>query len=281
MFKASLLLILSLISISAYAEIEDSMQTCGFPSSVAPFHQLYHDKENISQYGEFPWMVGILRKEQIEGVPVKRYTCGGSIITKNVILTAADCINDKDSSTLLVRVGEWDTQHKTESYLSEDYEVEKVVVHERFNKTDLRNNIALLFLKNDIHFHEKINTVCLPPQNQKVEAMRCLVSGWGKDTEDGVYSAVLKRIEVSTVPHDKCQEILMHESFMCAGGEEGNDACEGDEGGPLVCEIDEFYGQYYQAGIVSWGIACGLKDVPRAYTNVAHFRNWIDEKIAG
>lgn len=88
---------------------------------------------------------------------------------------------------------------------------------------------------------------------------------------------------------------------MCAGGDGERDVCKGDEGGPLVCEINEKPGFYYQAGIFSWGkilkflrnficisnskcyciqgIECGKNDVPSVYTDVAKFRAWIDQKI--
>jgi len=139
------------------------------------------------------------------------------------------------------------------------------VIHESFDKTDLRYNVALLFLKNDIQLSDKINTICLSPQNQSFEGKRCLVSGWGKDKfgKEGRYSPVLKKIEVPTVPNDICREnlkkafpkadISLHESLMCAGGEEGKNACKGDGGSPLVCPVEGVPDQYYQAGIVAWG----------------------------
>ena len=39
-------------------------------------------------------------------------------------------------------------------------------------------------------------------------------------------------------------------SSFCAGGQGGNDACQGDGGSGLVCEDD---GYYELAGLVSWG----------------------------
>jgi kallikrein len=63
--------------------------------------------------------------------------------------------------------------------------------------------------------------------------------GWGKDVfgEEGKYQAILKKIELPIVPFAKCQDSLrktrlgkrfvLHNSFICAGGELRN-ACTGE-----------------------------------------------------
>ena len=71
----------------------------------------------------------------------------------------------------------------------------------------------------------------------------------------------------------------LNNSFICAGGELGKDACTGDGGSPLVCPIPDSIDEYYQAGIVSWGIGCGRANVPGVYTNVAMFSDWIEEQV--
>lgn len=132
--------------------------------------------------------------------------------------------------------------------------------------------------------------VCLPPPNTIFDGNRCFASGWGKDLfgKEGKYQVILKRVELPVVPREQCIKQLrstrlgryfeLHQSFMCAGGERGRDTCKGDGGSPLVCPALNAPGQYYQAGIVAWGIGCG-DSTPGVYVNVALFRNWIDEQM--
>lgn len=46
-----------------------------------------------------------------------------------------------------------------------------------------------------------------------------------------------------------------------------------DGGGPLVCEAQD--GSFPLIGLVSWGIGCVQDDVPRVYTKVSEFYDWI------
>lgn len=38
--------------------------------------------------------------------------------------------------------------------------------------------------------------------------------------------------------------------------------------------------QWYQEGVVSWGVQCGRAHLPAVYTRVARYMNWILNRIS-
>ena len=94
---------------------------------------------------------------------------------------------------------------------------------------------------------------------------------------------------IPVVSNEQCQKDLrentwlgpffeLDSSFMCAGGVEGISTCKGDDGSPLVCKSRD--GPWYQAGIVSWHIGCGDKDIPAVFASVATVACWIDNEVS-
>ncbi|XP_062555591.1 phenoloxidase-activating factor 2-like [Armigeres subalbatus] len=269
-----------------------SKVSCGLRNADGLGFRITGNKNGESEYGEFPWMVAVLREDKVMDSTLNVYECGGSLIAPNVILTAAHCVANKQQDTLLVRAGEWDTQTRNELYPHSDRRVREVIIHERFNKGALFNDVALLILDQPFEFAENIQPVCLPPRNHIFDNNRCFASGWGKNIfgKEGKYQVILKKVELPVVPHQSCQSsmrttrlglrFILDKSFVCAGGEVGQDTCRGDGGSPLVCPIPGNPTHYYQAGIVAWGIGCGEKGIPGVYANVAGFRDWIDQQLS-
>ncbi|XP_037927490.1 phenoloxidase-activating factor 2-like [Teleopsis dalmanni] len=265
---------------------------CGYRNPIGVGYKIVGDKNNEAQFGEFPWMVAVLKKEETISETLNLYECGGAIIAPNVILTAAHCVYTKKSDTLVVRAGEWDTQHTTEILPYQDRYVTEIIVHEQFNKGSLYNDIALLITKTPFDWEENIRPVCLPTANINFDHSRCFATGWGKDKfgREGQYQVILKKIDMPVVPNDQCQSNLrltrlgkyfrLHSSFICAGGEKDMDTCKGDGGSPLVCPIVGVKDRYYQAGIVAWGIGCGDENTPGVYASVSNLRPWIDHQLS-
>jgi len=253
-------------------------------------------QEGKTQFGEWPHMCAVLRKQQLGGKDVNLYVCGGSLIAKNVILTAAHCVDEfvNNPEVIKVRCGEWDTQQTIEPEIHEDRISSKITLHPLFSPTSLANDVALIHLEEEFELKPHINTICLPDQDSEYNSdfsdKDCVATGWGKDKygRDGQYQVIMKQVEMDLVERQECQADLrttklgrrfrLDESFLCAGGEPNEDTCKGDGGGPLVCPRYTNNGnqqQYVQAGIIALGIECGT-EIPGVYANVSKALCFID-----
>ncbi|XP_049546097.1 uncharacterized protein LOC125957443 [Anopheles darlingi] len=237
-----------------------------------------------SEFGEYPWQVAILKKDPKESV----YVCGGTLIDNLYIITAAHCVKTYNGFDLRVRLGEWDVNHDVEFYPYIERDVISVQVHPEYYAGTLDNDLAILKMDRpvDLTSAPHIAPACLPDKQTDFSGQRCWTTGWGKDAfgDYGKYQNILKEVDVPIVNHYQCQNQLrqtrlgfsynLNPGFLCAGGEEGKDACKGDGGGPLVCERN---GVWQVVGVVSWGIGCGQANVPGVYVKVAHYLDWINQ----
>ncbi|XP_024874635.1 uncharacterized protein LOC112456373 [Temnothorax curvispinosus] len=235
-----------------------------------------------SEFGEYPWQVAILKKDTTESV----YVCGGTLISPRHIITAAHCVKTHAGRDLRARLGEWDVNHDVEFYPYIERDIVSVFVHPEFYAGTLANDIAILKLDHDVDFEKNphISAACLPDKHDDFTGTRCWTTGWGKDAfgDYGKYQNILKEVDVPVVSNYVCEQQMrrtrlgptfnLHPGFICAGGEEGKDACKGDGGGPMVCER---HGHWQLTGIVSWGIGCGQPNVPGVYARVSHYLDWI------
>ncbi|XP_008206624.2 protein masquerade [Nasonia vitripennis] len=231
---------------------------------------------------EWCWQVALINS-------LNQYLCGGALIGTQWVLTAAHCVTNivRSGDAIYVRVGDVDLTRKYGSPGAQTLRVATTYIHHNHNSQTLDNDIALLKLHGQAELKDGVCLVCLPARGVSHTAgKRCTVTGYGYMGEAGPIPLRVREAEIPIVSDAECirkvnavteKIFILPASSFCAGGEQGNDACQGDGGGPLVCQDDGFY---ELAGLVSWGFGCGRVDVPGVYVKVSAFIGWINQIIS-
>uniref|UniRef100_A0A0N8AXG5 Serine proteinase stubble n=1 Tax=Daphnia magna TaxID=35525 RepID=A0A0N8AXG5_9CRUS len=232
--------------------------------------------------GEYCWQVALINS-------LNQYLCGGALIGTQWVLTAAHCVTNivRSGDAIYVRVGDHDLTSRYGSPGAQTLRVATTYIHHNHNSQTLDNDIALLKLQGQAELKPGVCIICLPSRGSIPETgRRCTVTGYGYMGETGPIPLRVREADVPIVSEGECVRqinavtekiFIMPASSFCAGGEAGNDACQGDGGGPLVCE-DEGY--YELSGLVSWGFGCGRAQVPGVYVKVSSFISWINQIIS-
>merc|ERR1712227_316925 len=241
--------------------------TCGRSSKLGTSSFIVGGREAIPH--SLPWQVGL---QYYTGAPF----CGGTIINKYWIVTAAHCISFQPGPVNIynkyIRVG----AHYSKTG-GVKHKIAKAIVHEKYNKKDKsdHNDIALIKVAGSgIKLSTHAMPACLPPRGYKwPSSTKFIVSGWGRLKSDEKTSpSKLQQVEVPLYPHSKCYGGKL-KKVVCAGLEKGGkDSCQGDSGGPLVAK---YHGKWTLAGVVSWGRGCAGAKKPGVYTDVAQYIDWI------
>ncbi|KAJ3654324.1 hypothetical protein Zmor_013519 [Zophobas morio] len=190
--------------------------------------------------------------------------CGGTLINHEYVITAAHCVVSGHEKYVVIGSDSLDrggTLHKVIS----------IHVHPDYDPKLVRNDIAILQIEKETTY--KSSFPARMQTNLSDYENPCYVMGWGLTEAGGNLSNKFKIAPVQPVNPKKCEEEWkeMYNPRLICTSSEGNAACHGDSGGPLICE-NKF------AGIVSFGKPCATRK-PDAFTAVSCYNDWIDSII--
>ncbi|XP_052689239.1 deleted in malignant brain tumors 1 protein-like isoform X3 [Crassostrea angulata] len=235
-----------------------------------------------ADYGMFPWQVAIRKVSyRTQTRKIDAPHCGGIVLSRFWILSAAHCFVDKVKSDLIIRVG--DLNNKEPDSDEEEFEVEEIFMHEGYDSETLDNDIALIKITpkdgRGIMAGMYVQPACLPSDNTRYTVdLDCYISGWGATSLGSPNK--LKYAKVPMIDRSTCRNVYkgsLTPSMFCAGYMKGGiDTCQGDSGGPLVCKVG---GKYTVLGVTSWGRGCGNPNAPGVYTVVKYHLQWIQDKL--
>jgi len=225
------------------------------------------------------------------------HSCGGSIISKQFVMTAAHCTAGRRASDLSVQYGVTTISASGPNVVG----VKKIIQHADYNPyNNYANDISLLMVEEPFEFDGvTVAPVQLPdlayatPQTDA--GGEGVLVGWGlnavgfvgldifvqltypylKSLQTGGYiQNTLQEVGLKIYSDEECtarhQGSTDPRYHICGGVDEGGKGqCSGDSGGPLI-----YNGQ--QVGIVSWSIKpCTVAPYPGVYCKVSQYVDWI------
>ncbi|QGV81155.1 S1 family peptidase [Streptomyces ficellus] len=211
--------------------------------------------------GEFPWMVRL------------SMGCGGSLLTQQIVLTAAHCVSGSGNNTsITATAGVVDLQSASAIKVRST----KILQAPGYNGKG--KDWALIKLARPINL-PTLNIAT----NTTYNSGTFTVAGWGATREGGGQQRYMRKATVPFVSDASCQQSyggdLVPGEEICAGYTQGGvDTCQGDSGGPMFRRDNA--GAWIQVGIVSWGQGCARPNYPGVYTEVSTFASAIKSAAA-
>ncbi|XP_017055813.1 trypsin alpha-like [Drosophila ficusphila] len=209
---------------------------------------------------EAPWQVSL----QLNG----KHCCGGSIYSKDIIITAAHCRFHPRTRQKLgadhftIRVGSSKTYSK-----GAIVKVAAIKSYETYEYGSNANDIAVMRLAKPIKFTKQVQPILLA-KNNPAPGELAWITGWGRTSVHPSYPENLQGVRVRILRPEMCVTHITKDS-ICAG-EYGRWACHGDSGGPLVVDRK-------LVGVISGGPSdCSSY---ATHVSVPYMLNWILKAI--
>jgi trypsin len=252
----------------------------------------------------YPWQAAVVfsATNPYQGLNAhQRQFCGGSLITSQIVMTAAHCVYDTDPdcsvnggiNTCLPSDPGGDGTKRLDAN-----DVDVVLGRDTLSNNSQGTEIPVTQVKLGTSYNPNyqnhgvprydvaylvLQTASVQPRIQVAGAdegdlwdpgSAVDISGWGSTSESGGTQDTLRAATVQVIADTSCISPLAYgidfdpTTMICAGYISGGvDTCFGDSGGPLEAPLEG--GGYRLVGVTSWGDGCARPGLPGVYTRIA------------
>nr|KAF6481646.1 hypothetical protein HJG59_014917 [Molossus molossus] len=262
--RAVFLLPVALLLPWAHGSLALTQAKTSFPNNTNVSNISCGEPTNVT---EFPWHVDIFHQG--------RRLCGGSILSEWWVLSASRCFINKTKSAL--EIIHDDSNSTTKKLIKK--KVDKLIIHHDFISWILSHDVALLLLKTPFNFSVATIPICLSEVIDIQRWKNCWVSRMDVTVPVQGLQKELRKVNVTLLEWNMCTQVLPVSAInmVCATNSEETNNCQGDHGGPLVCQKNDKK-TWYQVGVASWGEGCGQMDLPGVYTMISEYLTWMESE---
>lgn len=217
--------------------------------------------------GKYPFMVHMTAYSWTGS-----WSCGGTLVDNNSVLTAAHCVPAPDTIAVDLVVGRT-VLSKPQGQIRE---ATKGFLHPRYDgNRNSSYDVAVLKLNKAVSGIKPIKLATAKQDNLEKPGTKLTVAGWGNTRFGGTSTDRMREVSLPVVSDAKAQKAWSSypnnparwryfPALMVAAGKDGTgSSCQGDSGGPLFAP-----GSRTQVGIVSYGHNCNTTRYPAVFTEV-------------
>eukprot|EP00803_Ostreobium_quekettii_P002348 evm.model.scf_47.8 EVM.evm.TU.scf_47.8 scf_47:93889-98668(-) len=231
--------------------------------------------------GRFPWMVSIRDSSRM-------HICGGILIDRQYVLTAAHCVDEKNG------IGKNGIVHIS-PHATNDDEKKRGVVALRIARTcifpgwegNIQSGVDLALLQLPKRVHVKTPSLAEPGSTLR-KGTPVYALGWGLNKIGNLPPELQMATDLILADKDRCpyrNAVAPH--LLCAYART-QDTCRGDSGGPLL-QPDMRFNCLEEGnpsidlilGVVSSGGNCSDDGSAGLYTRVDRYRDWMTDVMSG
>lgn len=194
---------------------------------------------------QFPWLIAFFKKTSIE----TKFICGGSLVSKKIVVTAAHCIHYKNQLSeekikpedAIFYAGKHNINILGERY-NQMSKASEFIIHPEWNvkAIEFDSDIAIAVLMEAFYFNTYVKPICIWKATSSYEDLRDTygeVAGWGvfdtneRASDTPMYTKIKVVSNVACAKSNIGLAAIVSEKTFCAGIRNSDSGpCTGDSG---------------------------------------------------